>query len=129
MRLTQTATEVPISAPPPRDNRRFTYCTIEVSEDDFVLDHLVPVIKGGRNRKTDLVTFCAASKQRKQDVDPIEFLLQNYRSKLLDQEENLRLKERIEAQWLDNDRNTSQSFCRGAQKAAPAEKRCYDFFC
>lgn len=78
---------------------------MEVSEDDFILDHPVPVIKGGTNIKTDLVTSCAASNQRKQDVDPIEFLLQNYGSKLIDQKGYLRLKDRIEAQLLDNDRN------------------------
>jgi len=86
-----------------RDNRRCTYCTIDVSEDDFVLDHLVPVIKGGTNKKTNLVTSCAACNQRKKDGDPVEFLLQNYRNKLIDQQEYLRLKERIEAQLLEND--------------------------
>ena len=105
MRLTQTATEVSINVAPSRDNRHCTYCTMEVSEDDFILDHPVPGIKGGTNIKTDLVTSCAASNQRKQDVDPIEVLLQNYRCKLIDQKEYLRFKDRIKPQLLDNDRN------------------------
>lgn len=88
-----------------RDNRRCSYCTIDVSEEDFVLDHLVPIIKGGTNRKTNLVTSCTSCNQRKQDIDPVEFLLQNYRAKLIDQQEFLRLKEVIEAQLIDNNRN------------------------
>ena len=79
-----------------RDNRRCTYCTIKVSEDDFVLDHLVPVSKGGTNRKTNLVTACASCNQRKGKEEPVDFLLQNYRSKLISQQEYLSFKERIE---------------------------------
>ncbi len=88
-----------------RDARRCAYCTIEVSEDDFVLDHLTPVIKGGTNRKTNLVTSCASCNRRKQDGDPVEFLLQNYRNKLIDQQEYLRLKERIDIQLADINEN------------------------
>jgi 5-methylcytosine-specific restriction endonuclease McrA len=85
-----------------RDNRRCAYCTIDVSEDDFVLDHLVPVSKGGTNRKTNLVTCCASCNQRKQDGDPVEFLLENYRAKLLTQPEYLKLKAHIEAQLSED---------------------------
>lgn len=79
-----------------RDNRSCTYCTIKVSEDDFVLDHLLPVSKGGTNRKTNLVTACASCNQRKGPVEPVDFLLQNYRSKLISQQEYLSLKDRID---------------------------------
>jgi hypothetical protein len=79
-----------------RDKRKCTYCLIDVSEDSYVLDHIIPVSKGGTNRKFNLVTSCEGCNQRKQDEDAIQFLLSNYRNQLLKQNEYLRQKEYIE---------------------------------
>ncbi len=79
-----------------RDNGRCVYCLIEITEDSFVIDHLIPMSKGGANVKNNLVTSCISCNQRKADVDAVEFLLNNYRSCLITQEEFLRQKAYIE---------------------------------
>jgi len=79
-----------------RDKRKCTYCLIDVSEDSYVLDHIIPVSKGGTNRKFNLVKSCEGCNQRKQDEDAIQFLLSNYHNQLLKQNEYLRQKKYIE---------------------------------
>lgn len=79
-----------------RDKRQCVYCLIDVSEDSFVLDHLISVSKGGTNRKFNLVASCEGCNQRKQDQDPIQFLQLNYRNQLINQDEYFRMKEYIE---------------------------------
>ncbi|MFZ2147406.1 MAG: HNH endonuclease [Sedimentisphaerales bacterium] len=80
-----------------RDNRRCVYCLLELSEDSFFLDHLIPVSKGGTNRRYNLAVACEGCNQRKQDKDPIEFLQSNYRSHLIKQNEYIKQKEYIES--------------------------------
>lgn len=79
-----------------RDGNACVYCTAALSEDNFVLDHLVPVAKGGSNRKYNLVTACEVCNQRRSDSEPIQFLRENYRQQLLTQDEFLRQKDYIE---------------------------------
>lgn len=79
-----------------RDRRKCTYCLVDVSEDSFVLDHIIPISKGGTNRKFNLVTSCEGCNQRKQDEDAVQFLLVNYRNQLINQNEYLMQKEYIE---------------------------------
>jgi len=79
-----------------RDKGKCVYCLIELSEDLFVLDHLIPLSKGGTNKKFNLVTSCEKCNQRKNNQEPIEFLLENYRSKLISQEEYLKQKDYTE---------------------------------
>jgi hypothetical protein len=79
-----------------RDKKKCVYCLIDVSEDSYVLDHIIPVSKGGTNRKFNLVTSCEGCNQRKQDEDAIHFLSLNYRNHLINQNEYLNQKEYIE---------------------------------
>jgi hypothetical protein len=79
-----------------RDNRKCVYCLIEVCEDTYVLDHIIPISKGGTNKKFNLVASCEGCNQRKQDEDAIQFLLSNYRNQLMNQNEYLNQKEYIE---------------------------------
>ena len=79
-----------------RDKRKCIYCLVDVSEDSFVLDHIIPVSKGGTNRKFNLVTSCEGCNQRKQDEDAGQFLLTNYRNHLISQNEYLIQKDYIE---------------------------------
>ena len=80
-----------------RDRQACVYCTAPLSEDTFVLDHLVPVAKGGTNRKHNLVAACEACNRRRSESDPVQFLRENYRQQLLTQDEYLRQKNYIEA--------------------------------
>lgn len=87
-----------------RDKHRCVYCTAQVSEDTFVLDHVIPISKGGTNRRHNLVASCELCNQRRSDNDPILFLRENYRQQLISQEEFLRLKEYIEALLAEGNR-------------------------
>ncbi len=84
-----------------RDGNACVYCTAALSEDNFVLDHLIPVSKGGTNRKHNLVTACEVCNRRRSDSEPIEFLRENYRQHLLTQDEFLRQKDYIERLLAD----------------------------
>jgi hypothetical protein len=80
-----------------RDHHACVYCTAPLSEEDFVLDHLLPVARGGTNRKHNLVAACEVCNRRRSDSDPIHFLRENYRQQLLSQDEFLQQKLYIEA--------------------------------
>ena len=79
-----------------RDGRKCTYCLVDVAEDSYVLDHIVPVSKGGTNKKFNLVTSCQECNQGKQDEDAIKFLSKNYRAQLISRNEYLKQKDYIE---------------------------------
>ena len=79
-----------------RDDGRCVYCLIEIAENSFVIDHLIPMSNGGTNIKNNLVSSCGPCNQRKADANAVEFLLCNYRSSLITQEEFLRQKIYIE---------------------------------
>jgi hypothetical protein len=80
-----------------RNGHACVYCTAAVSEDTFVLDHLLPVARGGTNRKQNLVAACEVCNRRRSELEPVQFLRENYRQQLLTQEEFLRQKSYIEA--------------------------------
>ncbi|HEU0189359.1 MAG TPA: HNH endonuclease [Gallionella sp.] len=84
-----------------RDSYACVHCTAALSEDNFVLDHLVPVSKGGTNRKHNLVAACESCNQRRSDSESIDFLRENYRQQLLTQDEFLRQKDYIESLLAD----------------------------
>lgn len=79
-----------------RDGNACVYCTAALTEDNFILDHLVPVSKGGTNRKHNLASACEICNRRRSDSEPIQFLRENYRQQLLTQDEFLRQKDYIE---------------------------------
>jgi hypothetical protein len=79
-----------------RDNFKCVYCLADLSENSFVLDHLISLSRGGPNYEHNLVTCCESCNGRKQDKEAIEFLLENYRARLLSQEEYMKVKDKIE---------------------------------
>jgi len=85
-----------------RDQHTCVYCTAPLTEDNFVLDHLLPVSKGGTNRKHNLAAACDVCNRRRSDSDAIQFLRENYRQQLLTQEEFLRQKDYIEGLLLES---------------------------
>lgn len=79
-----------------RDGNTCVFCTAAITEDTFVLDHLLPVAKGVTNRKHNLVAACEVCNRRRGESEPIVFLRDNYRQQLITQEEFLRQKGYIE---------------------------------
>ncbi len=79
-----------------RDQSSCVFCTAALTEDTFVLDHLLPVAKGGTNRKHNLVAACEVCNRRRGESEPTHFLRENYRQQLITQEEFLRQKSYIE---------------------------------
>lgn len=79
-----------------RDKYCCVYCLVEVSEDSYFIDHIIPISKGGTNLKNNLVSCCESCNQRKQDQEATQFLLKNYRDKLLTQAEFLKQKAILE---------------------------------
>ena len=51
------------------------------------LDHIVPKTQGGHNFKSNLVPACKSCNTKKNNIDSQTFMLQNYRSSLLTQDE------------------------------------------
>jgi hypothetical protein len=84
-----------------RDRNACVYCTNSLAEDNFVLDHVVPVAKGGTNRKQNLVAACEPCNRRRGESDPIDVLRENYRQQLLTQDEFLRQKSYLEKLFAD----------------------------
>lgn len=80
-----------------RDRNACVYCTAPLAEDTFVIDHLVPLARGGTNRKHNLVAACENCNRRKSDSEAVQFLRENYRMQLLAQEEFLRQRDYIES--------------------------------
>ena len=53
-----------------RDKYRCVYCLLDISEDKYHLDHIVPLSRGGSNRKNNLLASCEDCNQRKQGLCP-----------------------------------------------------------
>jgi len=70
-----------------REDYSCFYCLRELPKDDFYLDHIIPKTKGGHDYKCNLVSACRTCNTKKNNNNSQEFLLQNYRSGLLTQDE------------------------------------------
>lgn len=55
-----------------RDNYRCQYCHRFFPEKDLTLDHVVPVVRGGRKTWDNILTACIRCNQRKGDRTPEE---------------------------------------------------------
>jgi 5-methylcytosine-specific restriction endonuclease McrA len=49
------------------------YCGKQFSPKDLTLDHVVPLVRGGRSTKGNCVPCCKECNSRKQDMLPIEW--------------------------------------------------------
>jgi hypothetical protein len=78
-----------------RDNYKCNYCMKELDKDDFYLDHIFPRTQGGYNYRSNLLAACHSCNTKKNDKDVDEFLMSNYRSGLLTQNEFLHQKDKI----------------------------------
>jgi 5-methylcytosine-specific restriction endonuclease McrA len=49
------------------------YCAAEVSPSDLTMDHIVPVIRGGKSTRGNCVAACKECNNRKKHLLPIEW--------------------------------------------------------
>lgn len=55
-----------------RDDHRCQYCCLRFPEGELTLDHVIPVVRGGRKTWDNIVTACIRCNQRKGDRTPEE---------------------------------------------------------
>jgi len=53
------------------------YCSCGVLAADVTMDHVVPIAKGGKSTKNNLVVACKPCNNRKKNSNPVDFLLGN----------------------------------------------------
>ena len=53
----------------------FHYCGKKFPPEELTLDHIVPVARGGRSTKGNLVVCCRSCNQEKKFLTPAELLL------------------------------------------------------
>ncbi len=54
------------------------YCGQQFEEKELTLDHIVPVARGGRSTRGNLVVCCRACNQAKKYLTPAEMLLRRF---------------------------------------------------
>ena len=59
---------------------RCYYCGAEVAPKELTLDHLVPLVRGGRTTRGNCVPACKECNNRKKDLLPVEW--EDYLQKL-----------------------------------------------
>ncbi|MDI6802081.1 MAG: HNH endonuclease [Thermodesulfovibrionales bacterium] len=49
------------------------YCNSTVSPENLTMDHIVPIVRGGRSIKSNIVTACKECNNKKKYLLPIEW--------------------------------------------------------
>lgn len=57
------------------------YCGRKVSRGELTMDHIVPLARGGKSTKANIVPCCKECNNKKQHLTPVEMLLRNNTSK------------------------------------------------
>jgi 5-methylcytosine-specific restriction endonuclease McrA len=52
---------------------RCYYCNKEVHPKELTMDHIVPIIRGGKSTKSNIVTACKECNNKKKYMIPIEW--------------------------------------------------------
>lgn len=56
-----------------RSEGKCYYCNAKVNPKELTMDHIVPVIRGGRSTKSNIVTACKECNNKKKHMLPIEW--------------------------------------------------------
>ncbi len=51
------------------------YCKSQVGAKQLTMDHVMPLIMGGKSKKANLVACCLDCNQKKRDLSPIDWCL------------------------------------------------------
>lgn len=57
------------------------YCGQKFPRDELTLDHIVPIARGGKSTKANVVPCCKECNNTKKYLTPVEILLRNNTSK------------------------------------------------
>lgn len=57
------------------------YCGKKFPAEELTLDHLVPVVRGGRSTRGNLVVACRECNQKKKYLTPVEMILKEEEAK------------------------------------------------
>ncbi|MBF0328133.1 MAG: HNH endonuclease [Nitrospirae bacterium] len=49
------------------------YCNSRISPKDLTMDHIVPIIRGGKTQKNNVVTSCKECNNKKKHMLPLEW--------------------------------------------------------
>lgn len=52
------------------------YCGEKVERDDVTMDHKIPVAKGGKSTKSNVVLACKACNTKKKSATPVDIILE-----------------------------------------------------
>jgi len=55
------------------DERTCYYCGMETAPEDLTMDHIVPVIRGGKSTKNNVVPACKECNNKKKHSLPVEW--------------------------------------------------------
>lgn len=56
-----------------RSEGRCYYCNASISVKELTMDHIVPVVRGGKTTKSNVVTACKECNNRKKYLLPVEW--------------------------------------------------------
>lgn len=54
-------------------NSRCYYCNAKINPKELTMDHVVPLIRGGKSTKSNVVTACKECNSKKKHMLPIEW--------------------------------------------------------
>jgi len=57
------------------------YCKREFPPDQLTMDHIVPLVRGGRSKKGNIVPCCKECNNKKRYLTPADMLLSNLKEK------------------------------------------------
>jgi 5-methylcytosine-specific restriction enzyme A len=52
------------------------YCNDKFSKDALTMDHLIPIVRGGKSTKSNVVVCCKACNSKKKYLTPVEMTMQ-----------------------------------------------------
>lgn len=51
------------------------YCTVKLTKEEATMDHIVPISRGGKSQKGNLVVCCKDCNSQKKYLTPVEWAL------------------------------------------------------
>ena len=64
------------------------YCGGKFAPEDLTMDHIVPVVRGGKSTKGNVVACCKECNNKKKYLTPVEMILMAEEAKLKNPENN-----------------------------------------